>query len=419
MLNTAKPKTLADTGLREELLQSLLLKQLVTNGVLDLAELAAAMCLPGQIVEAIAAPLRKDGMLELLAPKGGTGPSRFNLTERGRNAAGAALMRSGYVGPTPISLAHWTALVDQQSVHRQKVTRESLTATLEGVVLDERKRAQLGPALNSGRAILVYGPAGTGKTFICKRVLPALGGQILMPHAIAVGDEIVGLFDPSLHEPVHRETATSLSLDEGVDPRLIECQRPVAITGGELTLDMLEIDYDANNRQSNMPVHAKATNGMFIIDDLGRQRTPVAEIFNRWIVPLEEQVDYLTLGSGRRFRMPFDMVLIFSSNLDPADLADDAFLRRIGYKIAFSPITEPEFQVIWDEVCAVRDINCPPAMVDAVLARYRAEGRDLIPCQPRDLLGLIADQCTYQGQAAEVTHDLLDLAWQSYFIERR
>jgi hypothetical protein len=265
---------------------------------------------------------------------------------------------------------------------------------------------------------MIYGLPGTGKTFICKRLTRLLGESIYIPYSISVGESIVQLFDPVIHRPIDENT-TKLSIDlhSGFDPRFIQCYRPVAISGGELTLDMLEIDHDRTARQSQAPLQLKANNGMYIIDDLGRQRVPVIDLFNRWIVPLEEKYDYLSLDSGKRFQVPFDVILLFSANINPVDLADDAFLRRLGYKIKFSPISKDEYKEIWQLYCDELRIQSPDAVLDFAFTLYHEQKKPLLPCHPRDLLGLISDQCQYAGDNGNnATIDRLKQAWGNYFI---
>ncbi|MFI3218462.1 MAG: hypothetical protein QX189_05010 [Methylococcales bacterium] len=206
---------------------------------------------------------------------------------------------------------------------------------------------------------MVYGSAaGTGKTFICKHLTGCLGGPIYLPYAIAVGKEIIQFFDPLIHVPVHKiHEKASYHLTNKIDQRLILCERPFAISGGELTMDMLELRYDPVTRLNQAPIQLKANNGIYIVDDMGRQRVPPIELLNRWIVPMEEHVDYLTLGTGQHFPVPFDTVLIFSTNLHPLELIDDAFLRRLGYKIHFTDIPKEQFTLIWENVCREHSVS--------------------------------------------------------------
>ncbi|MGH8507474.1 MAG: AAA family ATPase [Gammaproteobacteria bacterium] len=413
-----RPRTCVETGLSENLLQELVVKHLHNEGVMELGQLASRCALPGPVLDDIMAPLRKQGYVEVRGAAADSSALRFALTDRGRAFALEALMRDGYVGPAPVPLAQYVKIIEAQSVHGHHITHQRMheafaTTTIRAEILD-----QLGAALNSGRATFVYGPAGSGKTYMCQRLARMLGGPVLIPHAIAVGDNAVRLFDPVVHYPVdRRRSGPELRLREGFDPRFVLCHRPAVITGGELTLDMLEIRYDGASRQHHAPLQLKATNGIYLLDDLGRQRVATVDVFNRWIVPLESKQDFLSLASGARFPVPFDLVLIFSTNLDPAKLADEAFLRRIGHKIQFCCLTPEEYIAIWRQVCGDRGIEFDPDLVRYVLDDlYPTSKRPLLACHPRDLLGMALDQASYIG-GARPTPELLRSAWSSYFVD--
>ncbi|MDQ3563688.1 MAG: AAA family ATPase [Pseudomonadota bacterium] len=413
-----RPRTCVETGLSENLLQELIVKHLHNEGVMELGQLASRCALPGPVLDDIVAALRKQSYVEVRGAADHSGALRFALTDRGRVFAMEALMRDGYVGPAPVPLAHYAKIIEAQTVHGHQITREAMhkafaTTTIRAEILD-----QLGAALNSGRATFVYGPAGSGKTYMCQRLARMLGDPVLIPHAIAVGDTAVRLFDPVVHHPVEsRPAGPELMLQQGSDPRFVLCRRPAVITGGELTLDMLEIRYDAASRQHHAPLQLKATNGIYLLDDLGRQRVATVDVFNRWIVPLESKQDFLSLASGARFPVPFDLVLVFSTNVDPAKLADEAFLRRIGHKVQFAPLTPEEYTAIWRQVCGDRGIEFDPGLVRYVLDDlYPSAKRPLLACHPRDLLGMALDQARYLG-GAQPTPELLRSAWKSYFVD--
>jgi len=225
------------------------------------------------------------------------------------------------------------------------------------------------------------------------------------------------VFDPVLHQVDHATGSASLLLEQGHDPRLQRCRRPVVLTGGELTLDMLELQQDPVTRQYQAPLQLKANNGIFIIDDLGRQRAPTVNLLNRWIVPMEEQRDHLSLGSGQHYPVPFDLVLVFSTNMNPLELADEAFLRRLGYKIRFDPLSREQYRAIWEQVCAERGIHCEPNVLTYVLDELHGV-RDvpLLPCHPRDLLMLALDLCHYLGDPNTIGIERIEWAWDNYFV---
>jgi predicted ATPase with chaperone activity len=415
----ARPRSVDETGLRLEFLAELVLKHLHVGGVLDLQQLVDRVALAGVVLESVLAALRKEGRIEIRGAQGDRAALRFALTDQGRAEALAALSRAGYVGPAPVPLDKYTQIVRQQSVHGCTVTREKLRRAFADVVISEARLDQLGPALNSGRALMIYGLAGAGKTYTCQRFARVLGDGVLIPHAIAVDDNVIQYFDPIYHRPIEdSEGPPSLHLEQGYDRRYVRCRRPVAISGGELTLDMLEIDYNPATKLSQAPIQFKANNGIYVVDDLGRQRVPTVQLLNRWIVPMEEQVDYLTLGTGKRFPVPFDVVLVFSTNLDPASLADEAFLRRIGYKVHFEPVDISEYEEIWRRCCLERgvDVDVEQTGLDFLFAMYREQDKPLLPCHPRDLIGLVVDQCLFVGEAPAFTPERLRAAWHTYFV---
>lgn len=412
-----RPRNLQETGLSQNFLIDLICKHLQTHGTADLPQLSKQIALSGSILESALDVLRKKNYVEVLSAIHGSVGERYALTDKGRIEALTALSRSGYTGPAPVPIEQYRKVVQAQSVQNCKITRPTVTAAFEGVTVKEALLDQLGPAMHSGRAIMIYGLPGTGKTYICKRLTRLLGEAIFLPYAICVGESIVQIYDPLIHQSIEEENENlSVNLSAGYDPRFIKCSRPVAISGGELTLDMLEIDHDKNTRLSQAPLQLKANNGMYIIDDLGRQRVSPVDLFNRWIVPLEEKHDYLSLDTGKRVQVPFDVILLFSANINPTDLMDEAFLRRLGYKIKFSPLNESEYRKIWDLYAKELNIECAESVLDELLARYKKELRPLLPCQPRDLLGLISDQCQYAGESGVATLERLHTAWDTYFI---
>jgi predicted ATPase with chaperone activity len=412
-----RPRSLEETGLSADFIGSLVLKHLHVNGIADLHQLSENMALSGNILETIIDNLRKQNRIEVLAASFNSKGERFAITDKGTAEALKALAKSGYVGPAPVTIEHYRKVVEAQSVKSCKITQADIRDAFRDTTINPRLLDLLGPALHSGRAIMVYGLPGTGKTYICKRLARLLGSSVFIPYAISVGESVIQVFDPALHR-LDKEfsAANNLHLSHGTDPRFIKCQRPVAISGGELTLDMLEIDHDKNTRLSQAPLQLKANNGMYIIDDLGRQRVQPIDLFNRWIVPLEEHHDYLSLDSGKRVQFPFDVILIFSANINPSDLADEAFLRRLGYKINFAPISKEEYKEIWHQYADELDVDCPDRLLDGLFDLYCKESRPLLPCHPRDLLGLISDQCKFLGISAAATEERIQMAWDTYFI---
>ncbi len=316
-------------------------------------------------------------------------------------------------------MSTYRSLVKVQTIHHARVNAEKMRAVFSGVVLADDLLDQLGVAMNSGRAIMIYGPAGTGKTYISGRLIRLFGEAIWVPYAIAINDSVVEVYDPQIHQRLDdRDQYNSLLLSEGIDRRLLCCMRPLVVSGGELSMEQLDVRYDPFNRRYLAPLQLKASNGLYIIDDLGRQRMPPAELFNRWIVPMEEKRDFLNLGGGQQCVLPFDMVLVFATNLNPLELADEAFLRRIGYKLRFNYLKPQKYERIWRQEGERLGIAFDPQLLRYVLRElYEAEGMPLVPCHPRDLLGMALDRQRYTERSGPLTPDDLQWAWRNYFVQ--
>jgi predicted ATPase with chaperone activity len=411
-----RPKSIADAGLSETFLAELLSKHLLNAGVLSITEIARRMCFPARLLEDVLHFMRREARVQVLSADSDSGALRYALTDGGRVLASNALSVSGYVGPVPVPLAHYVETVRAQTVHERAVTADDMRTAFHDVVISDDLLDRLGPSLNSGRAIFIYGPAGVGKTYVAQRLSRVLSATVLIPHAILINDAVVAVFDPVMHKAMTDDGRRSLSLDGSFDERYVKCERPAVIVGGELTEDMLDIQFDASTREFRAPLQLKANNGVFIIDDMGRQRTAPQTVFNRWIVPLEEQRDYLSLGAGRHFSVPFDVVLVFSTNMKPAELADEAFLRRIGYKIRFPYLRPDQYEQIWHDQCRERGVPFDAELVAyAINVLHKSNGVPLLPCHPRDLLGLSLDRAAYANQPRQLTRETLNWAWENYF----
>lgn len=412
-----RPRNLHETGLSQDFLCDLLAKHFYSGGVLNQQQLVERTALAWTVLQNLLNFMRLSGYIEVRSPLENSPLLRYALTERGRILALDAQLKSGYSSYAPVPLALYAHVVQAQSFHRQVVTQRDMARVFKDVVIRKTVLAQLGPAMHSGRPLFVYGPPGTGKTFIGMQLLGLQTDSVLVPYALAVGDYVVQFFDPAIHHPlVLAKETDSFMLETGHDPRFVRCQRPSVITGGELTLDMLELAYDTTTKQYFAPLQLKANNGIYIVDDLGRQRVESTDLLNRWIVPLEQKLDYLTVGNGTRFAVPFDVVLIFSTNLNPLALADEAFLRRLGYKIRFETLTPAEYEAIWRQVCEKQGLDFDAEAFRYMLSLYQRENKPLLPCQPRDLLGLVIDQSRYEGAVNQVTVERLERAWASYFV---
>ncbi|MDH3266626.1 MAG: AAA family ATPase [Gammaproteobacteria bacterium] len=413
-----RPKCLEDTGLSRELVVDLVTKHILDQGSLSLAKLSSCLCLSGTILETLLGFMRTEALIEVRPNRSDEPGLNYALTDRGRAAALDAMLRSGYIGPAPVTLGHYSIITRAQSIHNQKVSRDSMHRSFENVVIEQSLLDRLGASVNSGRAIFLYGGAGTGKTYISQRLAKLFPDLILIPHAVAVGNNIVQLFDPLLHQAVDKDIGEdSYVLEKGYDRRLNLCERPAVITAGELTADMLEIIYEPATKTFEAPLQMRANNGVFIIDDLGRQQIQPKELFNRWIVPLEERKDYLSLQSGRHFSVPFDTILIFSTNIHPLQLADEAFLRRIGYKIEFTPLSVEAYERLWRDTCIEMEVDYDHTVLDYVMNQLHAHNRvDLLPCHPRDLIGMAIDHALYTENQRFIDIDKMRWAWRNYFV---
>lgn len=414
-----KPTGVVQTGLSSAFLKDLIAKHIYHSGAGSVADLVQILKLPGAVVQPILVEMKIEAQIETRPNHAGSGELIYGLTERGRSLAKSALASSGYVGPAPVPLADYTKLVKSQSVHVAPIRRQKMLETFKDVLISDRVLDQLGPAMHSGKAIFIYGAPGTGKTFISQRLANLLDDAIYVPYAISVGDSVIRVFDPQIH--VERESEKdniSLKFSEGYDARYLLCERPIVMAGSELTMEHIEVTYDADARQYRAPLQLKANNGLFLIDDLGRQHVPTTDLLNRWIVPMEEKIDYHHLRSGSHFSVPFDLILLFSTNFPPKNLADDAFLRRIGHKIRFDPLDATQYRSIWKAECEKYGTAFDPALLDYVIDELHNKFNvALLPCHPRDILGLALDYAKYQDTGLGLNKNLIDKAWHNYFIQ--
>lgn len=413
-----QPQNQQETGLPFAFLLDLALKILFNGGQLKLWQLSDRMRLPVAVLESLLTFMRSEHLCEVAKRGAADADISYQLSEAGHARAKAALRKSQYAGPAPVSLEAYTTQVEAQSVADLRVTHEAIQEAFSGVVLRQDLQDQFGAALNSGRAILIYGPSGSGKTFIAEHLAQVLGGDIYVPHAILVDDEVVQIFDPLVHHAV-ADTSRGLGLERwrGHDSRWELCHRPVVLTGGELTLAMLDLQFDTHTRFYVAPPQVKANNGLFIIDDLGRQLVSARDLMNRWIVPLDRRVDHYALHTGLKFRLPFDVNVIFSSNLHPADLGDEAFLRRLGYKIHVGAISSEDYRQILIQACAQARVPYADTAFHYLEQRHRAENRALLACTPYDIVSKLRDHADYFGAPPEMTEERLSWAWQNYFAE--
>lgn len=412
------PLQVEDTGLAPTLLGELLLKTMQRHGLQHLQALSRHSKLGAPLLEELFAALRKDGLVEIRMRGARDGDVSFDLTGAGRTRAAEALGRNQYTGPAPVSLADYAARVQAQSVAHMRVSRAQLHETLADVPMRDALREQIGAALNSRGAAMLYGPPGAGKTFLCRQLARLLSGTVALPYAIEVAGEIVQLFDPSIHRPVATADAAPASLDNRgrVDARWVVCERPFVVTGSELTLEGLDLVFDPRAGYYQAPPQVKANNGLLLVDDLGRQLVTPRQLLDRWLQPLEQRHDHLRLRNGATFRIPFDNQLFFSTNIAPHELADDAFLRRIGYKIHVGALAPDDYRRVVRAACAAFDVHCDDAAVDHLVHGWHERlGRPLLACQPRELAARIAERARYLGEPAAMTPAALAWAWNCCF----
>jgi predicted ATPase with chaperone activity len=419
------PDTLADTGLLADGVRDLILKVLYVQGGRTGHHLSEFLRLPFALVDEELLTLQQRRFVEVRST---TGPNRasylFDLAGAGRDRAKEALEASQYVGPAPVPLPQYTRWIEAQSIQNAHVTQESLEAGFSDLVLNHELFDMLGPAVNSSKSIFLYGHPGNGKTAIAEAISQMLGGVLYLPYAVDIDGQIMLIFDPVHHEEVAAEDdaigrdALWLRTGPGYDRRYARVKRPVVLTGGELTLDQLDLRYDPFTKLYQAPFQVKANGGVLIVDDFGRQRVPPRDLLNRWIVPLEKRIDFLTLHTGGKFPVPFDCLLIFATNLDPAQLVEEAFLRRIHYKIAVVDPTRAQYEEIFRRCCTAAGLAYNPEVVVYLFTEFY-ENRNLTArgCHPRDLIAHVQDISKYREVAPELTLELVDRACRSYFLE--
>ena len=414
------PQNVEETGLAASAIEQLIVKLLYARGELLGREVSECLGLKFSVIEPFIDYLKHQHAIQSKKSMGmGNSTSLFALTEAGRNLAREYMESSQYVGPAPVPLYQYTYIVRRQRRAEGWLTQEALVETYRRMVVTPRILAQIGPAVSSGNSFLIYGQPGNGKTFLAEALGNIDDSCIYVPYAIESQGMVIQVFDPVYHQSVEGAQESSvLAVDPPHDRRWVKCRRPFIVTGGELTLQMLDLNYNASSKVYDAPYQLKANNGIYLIDDFGRQQCTPAEVLNRWIVPMERRVDYLKFHSGTKITVPFEAFLVFSTNLKPDQLGDEAFLRRIQYKMLLRSPAEKEFTEIFLRFCESRELACDASMVTRFVDRhYRPSSRKFRRCHPRDVLSHAIDLINFEKLPLQLTDDLLDRAFESCFVE--
>ena len=405
--NPPAPKNLSQTGLNEKLIEDLIFKLLMSRGVMTGRKIADEICLHFKIIVPILSGLKKQLFLAYRSDAG-INDFAYILTEQGRTKANVAVESSAYVGSAPVPFAEYLKSVQSQSIQKENPGLEELQYAFQDLVLEPHIFFTLGPAINSGRGVFLYGAPGNGKTSIAKRIHKCFKDAIYIPKTLIISGELLKFYDPQWH---------IASDDNGLnyDRRWIKIERPAVIVGGEMDLDSLGIKHDPQTKISEAPLQMKANCGTFVVDDFGRQRVSPIDLLNRWILPLEKRIDFLMLSNGIKFQVPFDELLIFCTNIDPKEFLDEAFLRRIPYKVKLRDPSEEKFRQIMKFVAPKYNIEYDGAMVDYLIEKYFRGKRPFRSCHPRDILEQIVNASAYQRIQPKLTKDQIKLAAFNYF----
>jgi len=410
-----EPASIRDAKLTDSEVEELALKFLLSRGDVTGRDIAEHLKLPFVQLDELLRQMKFD---QLVFHRGAAPMNdyQFGLTDKGRERARRLVEHCTYFGSAPVALVDYIESVKAQSLTMQHPTVDDLRRAFEDLLINQRMLSRLGPAINSGRGLFLYGGAGNGKTSIAERVTKAFGQYIWIPRAIGVDGEIIRLYDPSNHEEVPLDSGGGLLDANKIDKRWIRIRRPTIVVGGELTMDSLEVTLNTATGISEAPIQLKSNCGTLVIDDFGRQKMSTDQLLNRWIVPLEKRYDFLNLPSGKKIQVPFDQLIIFSTNLEPKDLCDDAFLRRIPYKIDVIAPTEAEFRELFKIMCPKFGFEHNEGAIDYLIDKhYKKANRPFANCQPRDLLMQVKNHCHYQGLPMELSNEFFDMAVENYF----
>lgn len=419
------PNKWEDLGLSLPFLFETVLRTIYNRGQLTGGELANELQLPFAALAPILPAMRKQTLIDIIGQKGNSGDASFVYEikpPKGSAAVQDALNKTGYCGPCPVPFEDYVQSVLAQSIKKLIVTRRSIQRAFEDLVISDEVFNEIGPAVNSGASIFFFGYPGNGKTSIAERITRLMGDAVFLPHAVEANGQIIKVFDPILHVPIKDDenpAGMESFIRKGVafDHRYVKVKRPTIVVGGELSMSMLDLKFNDVGKFYEMPLQMKANGGILMIDDFGRQQMRPMDLLNRWIVPLEKRYDYLTTVGGTKIEVPFDELLIFSTNLDPTQLADEAFLRRIKFKIEIRDPDEMQYRKIWELVCKARRVEIDLNGIDYLIEKwYRPTKRPFRMCQPRDLLDQMMCIAKYNMERVNFSPDLIDAACDTYFI---
>lgn len=401
------PQKLEDLDVSPGFLADLALKTVPLDSDCSTATIAARMHLGMMITEALLQRLCHDKFVEI---KGVVGlhNHRYAMLDRGWQELRRLTSFCSYAGPAPVSLKSYTEMITQQVRNRPPATRQAIDQALSNLILSDYAKEIIGLVIGSGRSLFLTGPSGNGKTATARALVDALPGEVWIPYAIEVDGQVIRVFDAHNHLPIPHA-------NDNHDRRWVRVRPPLVVVGGELTLDSLELSFTETQRFYEAPLHMKSNGGVLVVDDLGRQRCSATELLNRWIVPLEYRIDYLTLSTGKKIQVPFEQIVIFATNLTEADLEDEAFMRRMGYRLNAEAPSAETYTEIFLRYARSRGLFADDNIVSHLLQKYQTEGRMPKSCDPRDLIDRTIDRCRLLRQPVKLTEEGLDLIWRGYF----